>query len=122
VGLESYAAQFGIFDALSAADQQALLRAVIDDDSAEDETAMRAAWLTGDVEALSQLTVTGMLAEPGLRAALLERRNKEWAERIAPMILAGREPFIAVGAAHMLGEDGLPALLAARGMRVRRIQ
>lgn len=122
VGLESYAAQFGIFDALSAADQQALLRAVIDDDSTEDEAAMRAAWLTGDVEALSQLTVTGMLAEPGLRTALLERRNTAWAEQIAPMILAGREPFVAVGAAHMLGDDGLPALLEARGMRVRRIQ
>ncbi|MEN7537144.1 TraB/GumN family protein [Aurantiacibacter flavus] len=122
VGLESYAAQFGIFDALSPADQKALLRAVVDDDSAEDEAAMRAAWLTGNLDALTHLAMTGMLAEPGLRAALLEQRNRAWAEQIAPLIEAGRKPLVAVGAAHMLGEQGLPTLLEARGMRVRRIQ
>ena len=122
VGLESYAAQFGIFDALSPADQQALLHAVVDDDSASDEAVMRAAWLSGDLDKLSHLAMTGMLSEPGLRAALLEQRNQAWAERIAPMILDGSKPFVAVGAAHMLGEQGLPALLAAHGMRVHRIQ
>ncbi|WP_191229031.1 TraB/GumN family protein [Aurantiacibacter xanthus] len=122
VGLESYAAQFGIFDALSPADQKALLHAVVDDDSAEDEKAMRAAWLSGDLDRLSHLAMTGMLSEPGLRAALLDRRNQAWAGQIAPMIEAGRKPFVAVGAAHMLGEQGLPALLEAQGMRVRRIQ
>ncbi|WP_161981490.1 TraB/GumN family protein [Aurantiacibacter suaedae] len=122
VGLESYVAQFGIFDALSPADQKALLRAVMDDDSAKDEAAMRAAWLSGDLEALSHLAMTGMLTEPGLRAALLEQRNQAWAGQIAPLIQEGRKPFVAVGAAHMLGEQGLPALLEARGMRVSRIQ
>ncbi len=122
VGLESYAAQFGIFDMLSPTDQKALLRAVVEDDSGEDEKAMRAAWLSGDLDKLSHLAMTGMLSEPGLRAALLDQRNWAWAEQIAPMILAGRKPFVAVGAAHMLGEQGLPALLEARGMRVRRKQ
>ena len=122
VGLESYAAQFGIFDALSPADQQALLDAVVTEEGEDDEAAMRTAWLTGDTGKLEELATSGMLAAPGLRHALLEQRNKMWAARIVPMIVQGKEPFVAVGAAHMLGEDGLPALLAARGMQVRRIQ
>ena len=42
--------------------------------------------------------------------------------RIAQLLEAGQRPFVAVGTGHMIGEDGLPALLAERGYTVRRIQ
>ena len=54
--------------------------------------------------------------------ALLVKRNQAWAERIEPLLAEGRRPLVAVGTAHLLGPDGVAALLEARGYTVRRIQ
>ena len=59
---------------------------------------------------------------PELRQALFVGRNARWSDRIADAIAQGNRPFVAVGAAHMAGPDGLPAMLAARGYTVRRVQ
>ncbi|MDR6535789.1 TraB/GumN family protein [Variovorax soli] len=49
---------------------------------------------------------------------LLDERNPGLAEGIARLHEQGRRVFGAVGALHMVGPAGLPALLAARGFRV----
>jgi len=67
-------------------------------------------------------TQSGLLAEPGLRAALFTRRNQAWLLVIARAIAGGKRPFVAVGAAHMAGPQGLVALLNAAGWRVERME
>lgn len=120
-GLEGYARQFALFDELAEADQAELLRLTAAD-AARDGRQAQLAWLTGDLAALERDELAGVLADPELREALLARRNRAWTGPIAELIDAGRRPLVAVGAGHMIGEDGLPALLATRGYRVRRIQ
>lgn len=51
-------------------------------------------------------------------ARLLDDRNPGIADGIVQQHEAGRRVFAAVGALHMVGPSGLPALLAARGFRV----
>lgn len=121
VGLESFARQFAIFDQLAAADQAVLLAEAAKGEDGDDLDLARA-WIAGDLARLEQEDKTGILADPELRQALLVGRNRDWAARIMPLVDQGKRPFVAVGAGHMLGDDGLPALLAARGYAVRRVR
>ncbi|MEO6154027.1 MAG: TraB/GumN family protein [Croceibacterium sp.] len=122
VALEGFAEQFAIFDRLAPQDQADLLRLAAADGAAEQDKRMTAAWIAGDTGALAHEADAGVLADPELREALLVARNRAWAERVAALLRGGRRPLVAVGAAHMIGEVGLPALLIQRGFTVMRIQ
>lgn len=121
-GLETFAGQYAIFDRLSGPDQTDLLRLTAEKADKGDQRASASAWLTGDLATLEHEELAGVMADPGLREALVVRRNRAWAGRIAGLLAAGRKPFVAVGAGHMLGGEGLPALLALEGYTVRRVQ
>ena len=122
--VEGAQAQLSIFDRLPPHDQRDLLMGVVSESDAASQTQdqLAQAWLDGNTAEIDRLSRTGILSYPDLYRALLSGRNQAWAGKIAAMLDSGRRPFVAVGAAHMLGPEGLPALLAARGYTVRRIQ
>lgn len=120
--LESFTQQFDRFDRLPAEDQRALLAGVAREAQTEQADERVVAWLTGDLAALERQMAGEFLGSPGLRGALLVERNRDFASRIATSIEQRRKPFVAVGAGHMIGPDGLPALLAARGYTVTRLR
>lgn len=122
IGLEGYAAQYALFDALPESEQSELLSAVAREAVHHDPVASLEAWLTGDMKKLEKIANEGMLGDPELREALLNQRNRNWLPEIREQIDSGAQPFIAVGAAHMLGASGLPALLEEAGYSVSRIQ
>ena len=82
------------------------------------------AWLDGDLARLGPALVGEMRTHnPALYDALLKRRNELWAARIENELATGdRVELVNVGALHMVGDDGLPALLKARGYAVERVQ
>ncbi len=124
IGLETAARQFTYFDQLPEADQRAMLASVIAD--ADNAPAayrdMVTGWLTGDVARLEQAANRGLLQRPQVREQILVRRNRDWANQITDMLKLGARPFVAVGAAHLAGEDSVQALLEARGYTVTRLQ
>jgi uncharacterized protein YbaP (TraB family) len=85
---------------------------------------MESEWLAGDLARLGP-GLAGEIAHenPGLYDALLKRRNLAWADKLtAEMGQASGVELVNVGALHMVGPDGLPALLQARGFKVERVQ
>lgn len=122
--LEGARKQLGIFDALAEQDQVDLLVAVIEEDQERnaDPEKLRRAWLAGDVAAIEDASNEGILADFELRQALLVERNADWATEIRRLIDQGRLPMVAVGAAHIVGPEGLVARLQAQGFIVARIQ
>jgi uncharacterized protein YbaP (TraB family) len=121
-GLETFEQQYGAFDALPPSEQADLLLALAREADEKADARQVEAWLTGDLAALERDSSTGVLANAELREALQVARNRRWAERIARLLASREQPFVAVGEAHMFGEENLPALLEAHGYTVRRIQ
>jgi len=121
--LEGAAAQLAIFDRLPEAQQRAMLAAVVRESAApgRDPERLQRAFLAGDAATIEASTRQGILAEPALHEALLAARNRRWAEALGPVLAGEARPLIAVGAAHLVGPEGLAALLAAKGYRVRRL-
>jgi uncharacterized protein YbaP (TraB family) len=122
IPLEGFEQQFAIFDGLTEADQAVLLHEAARNITQARELELTELWLTGDLQMLEREEHEGLLADPELREALLTRRNQEWTRNIATLIERDQRPLVAVGAAHMIGKDGLPALLEQRGYQVTRIQ
>ena len=122
IGLETARAQLEIFDGLAPEDQQALLVGMLEDGAADDPgKELSEAWMRGDMDKLVAITEDGMDGAPGLRNALLTRRNAAWVAKIEPLLKSGKRPLVAVGAGHIGGDGGLIDRLEKRGYRVTRV-
>ena len=121
---EGAAAQLSIFDRLPEAAQRTLLAASLQGQTEFDAEIRRLAqaWAKADLTTIERETDQELLRDPVLREALLAGRNRAWTNQLVAMLKAGHRPFVAVGTAHLVGPDGLPAMLSARGYRVTRLQ
>ncbi len=84
---------------------------------------MLAAWARGDEKAIADSFGKELKASPGLRDALLTRRNANWAAEIeAKLDSTPGTILIAVGAGHLAGPNSVQKMLAARGLVITRVQ
>ena len=122
-GFETIDKQVRILATLPDAVQLSFLRTTLEDfDQATvmlDQ--MVEAWAEGDVQALDRVAVQEMKADaPEVYDALLVHRNTDFADQIQSLLAGSGTVFIAIGAAHLTGEDSVQAMLEARGVEVVR--
>ncbi|MDQ0116102.1 TraB/GumN family protein [Paenibacillus harenae] len=123
VELESIEFQLKMLDGFSAELQEEMLATSIENyyatESGIDE--LSEMWVTGDEEKLMAITnETGEHEE--LNKAMLTDRNIPMVDKIEGYLKDedGETYFVVVGAAHMLGEDGIVPLLEKKGYKVIR--
>lgn len=88
-----------------------------------DARTLEQAWLDGDLLLLAEELVHDLReSRPALYDVMLRRRNRAWAETLTQEMAGSGVQLVNVGALHMIGRDGLPAMLQARGFAVERVQ
>lgn len=125
--LESADEQLDVFDGLPLAMQIALLRHTLDqhEQIPAQLEALLASWLRRDLAALQRLGEASNAGlspemEAVLQSRLIDERNRRMVARLVPL-LDEESVFVAVGALHLPGEQGIIALLRQRGYTVRPI-
>jgi uncharacterized protein YbaP (TraB family) len=124
VGLETVEQQFGYLDTLPEADQVAMLVSAIEDVATiKSETAkLTALWQAGDTDGLAAAFAEDSKGSDQLMKVLITDRNARWADWVAGVMARPGKVFMAVGAGHLGGPEGLIALLKAKGLTVERIE
>jgi uncharacterized protein YbaP (TraB family) len=127
-GLETIAEQLDVFEGLPLDDQVALLRDAVEQfasiDGMNDE--LLAAYKRQDLAAMMAINEAAMASGDQRLAREFQRRlvvdrNYRMAERMEPWLKQGGA-FVAVGALHLPGEQGLISLLRQRGYSVRVVE
>jgi len=126
-GLETVQEQLDLFDSMSESDQVTLLRDAVDKFPELDalHAELLEVYKQRDLEGLLAINETSMQAEDQRLAKEFQRRviddrNHRMAERMQPYLRQGKA-FVAVGALHLPGEQGLLNLLEQQGYTVRRV-
>lgn len=115
--------QFRMLAGLPEEAEVAYLKTVIDDQTHPPSGSLEQSWAKGDLDGLARRMVDDMRREnPSLYEALIRRRNEAWARTLTAEMRGNGVELVNVGALHMVGRDGLPALMRARGFEVRRVQ
>lgn len=83
---------------------------------------MIAAWRLGNNSELADLFINEMKNEaPELYNSLLRQRNLNWIPQIDQMLKDNDTEFVLVGAAHLVGDEGLLKLLELKGYQVTQL-
>ncbi len=122
--LESVAEQIGFLASMGEGNESEFILLSLSDlaETASMMDGMIAAWRSGNNDALSELFVDDMRTQaPAVYDALLKQRNLNWIPQIENMLRDSDTEFVLVGAAHLVGPDGLLQLLERRGYQVNQL-
>jgi uncharacterized protein len=121
-GLETVEYQLSRFDEMPAALQDRLLAETLKgiDTEQANMTKLVESWRAGDSTTVERIVLKDLQQEPQLYQRLLVERNKNWLPKLEVLFSRKGHAFVVVGAAHLVGPDGLIAMLKAKGYTVEQ--
>src|SRR4029077_7896792 len=119
-GLETTDFQISLFDGLTMEQQDRFLAETLKRVDKEKPAVARltGGWKTGDRATVERLVMSDVKSDPVIYDRLLVARNKAWLPKIDALFSPPRPALVVGGAAHLVGPDGLIAMLKAKGYQV----
>ena len=119
-GFETIAFQASVFDSIPYEDQAKELLGMIDSlqENREKFDSMLAIYKAQQLPAMEEMFNKEEFGIGASRDLLLDSRNKNWVQQMKK-IFPSKNVFIAVGAGHLVGENGLISLLRKSGYTLR---
>lgn len=123
VGLETAEFQISLLDEMASNTQEAaLLQTLKELDVFEKEfSQIVQAWSSGDSSALEKSLLESFKEYPEVYGKLVTERNKNWTPKIEGLLGTRGNVFVIVGAAHLVGPDGVVELLRKKGHTVEQM-
>ena len=121
--LETVAYQIARLDEMTLEQQDRMLAQSLKELNTEQAsvTKLTGAWKDGDAAGVERIVLSDLKAEPALYERLLVERNKNWIPKIEALFARKGRAFVLVGAAHLVGPDGLIAQLKSRGYAIEQL-
>ena len=122
LALETAESQIDRFDKMPETLQEQMLRSTLTElDSQQNSVAaMINAWKTGDAAALEKMSLSSFDGYRGAYSSLIVERNNNWVPQIEACMAKPQPCFVVVGAAHLIGPDGLLTLLKKKGYKIEQ--
>jgi uncharacterized protein YbaP (TraB family) len=79
------------------------------------------AWAAGQEKQLRDLLLDNFKEYPDIYAKLISERNRNWLPKIQRHLQGTTKTLVVVGAAHLVGPDGIVELLKRHGYSVEQL-
>ncbi len=122
-GLETIAFQIARFDEMPWPMQERMLAETLKEleTTKANVTKIAGAWKAGDVSGIEGIVLQDLKTEPEMYERLLLARNRTWLPKIEALFARPTPAFVVVGAAHVVGVDGLLQMLRAKGYTIEQL-
>ena len=122
-GLETADYQISVFDGMTLEQQDRMLAQTIKELQTELASVgkLADAWKVGDAPTVERIVQAELKAEPLIYQRLLVDRNNNWLPKIEALFARRGHALVVVGAAHLVGPDGVVAMLKAKGYTVEQL-
>ncbi len=120
LGLEQMEEQIAAINSMSMGEQKKMLLEAVDgkgDNGEKEMKKMIKYYSKGDLDKLAELSADAEMSSD-FETAFITSRNHKMAERMVP-IMSAQSTFVAVGALHLPGEEGVIKLLRGMGYDVK---
>jgi uncharacterized protein YbaP (TraB family) len=119
-GLETPEFQVDLLTGMSKEEDELVMKITIEEfeKSKKEFAELVTAWRTGDSDKLEKLLNEATEQAPDIFKRLVTDRNERWMPKIEELARGDKPAIVIVGAGHLVGKNGVVALLKKKGLKV----